>query len=429
MKMKKIFGIAVVLLSVTTACHTPFELVQIQRPSTSIYPMAQVEPSIAINPVNPSKMIVGTVMDDYHYSVDGGKTWDAFTLTSKYGVNGDPVMLIDPHERYYFFHLANPEDGAYLDRIVCQKSDKIEGSFDEGTFPLPNGKVQDKQWVDYDEKNDAIYMTWTQFDAYKSEIPSDSSIIVFSKSLDRGDTWSIPKRISFYAGDCMDGNETVEGATPVVGPNGELYVTWTGPQGIMFNKSFDGGETWMQQESKVIDHPGGWSISIPGIMRCNGLPIIRCDRSDSEHRGTIYINWADQKNGIDDTDIWLIKSTDQGETWSEPIRVNDDKPGRHQFFTWMTIDQSTGVIYTVFYDRRNHNDLGTDVYLAYSRDGGLTFRNQKISKKPFYPSASYFFGDYTNIAAVNGVVRPVWPQMDKGKISLWIALISDVDLK
>ena len=35
----------------------------------------------------------------------------------------------------------------------------------------------------------------------------------------------------------------------------------------------------------------------------------------------------------------------------------------------------------------------------------------------------FFFGDYLNISAVNNIVRPVWPRMDDGKISLWTALI------
>lgn len=413
----------------TISCATSYEIIQIPPSKTAIYPFSQVEPSIAINPVNPKKMIVGTVMDDYHYSEDGGETWNAFTLNSKYGVNGDPVMLIDNQERYYFFHLSNPSDGTWLDRIVCQKTDSIAGPFDEGTFPEPNGKVHDKPWVEFDVVSNNIYMTWTQFDKYKSQAPEDSTVILFSKSTDRGDSWTEPKRISYFAGDCMDGNGTVEGATPVVGPDGELYVAWTGPKGIMFNKSYDGGETWMERETKAIDHPGGWNIKVPGIFRCNGLPVVKCDRSDSPSRGTIYINWADQVNGEDDTDIWIIKSTDGGETWSEPKRVNDDKPGRHQFFTWMTVDSSTGYLYTVFFDRRNHTDLGTDVYLAYSKDGGETFKNTKISKKPFYPDPTVFFGDYNNIDAVNGIIRPVWPTMEKGRISLWVGLISEKELK
>ena len=76
--------------------------------------------------------------------------------------------------------------------------------------------------------------------------------------------------------------------------------------------------------------------------------------------------------------------------------------GKQQFFTWMTVDQATGFIYIVFYDRREHPNEMTDVYLAVSRDGGETFENMKISESPFDPMSSVFFGDYTNISACNG---------------------------
>lgn len=409
-------------------CGTTYKNVCIPKPKESASIFSQVEPSIAIHPEDPSHMIVGTVMDDYHYSTTGGNKWKSFQLKSKYGVYGDPVMLIDNEGRNYYFHLSNYPEGSWLDRIVCQKSDQIDGPFDEGTFTQPNGKVHDKHWVAYDTDRKIIHMTWTQFDAYKSTNPGDSSVILYSRSTDRGDTWSVPVRISYFAGDCLDGDNTVEGATPAVGPNGEVYVAWTGPQGIMWNVSTDYGLTWLEKERKVVDHPGGWDFEVPGIFRCNGLPILQCDQSNSPHRGNLYINWSDQKNGTDDTDVWVIRSEDGGQTWSEPVRVNDDAPGRHQFFTWMTVDQSSGAVYTVFFDRRNHSDLGTDVYLAYSRDGGRTFTNVKISKKPFYPNNEVFFGDYTNIAAVQGVIRPVWPRMDGIRISLWTALIHDRDL-
>lgn len=114
----------------------------------------------------------------------------------------------------------------------------------------------------------------------------------------------------------------------------------------------------------------------------------------------------------------------RGETWSDPIRVNDDAPGRHQFFTWMTIDQVTGHLYTVFYDRRNYDDWRTDVYMAVSRDGGQSWKNVRISEAPFVPSETIFFGDYNNITAHNGIVRPVWTRHEEGRLSIWTALIN-----
>lgn len=153
------------------------------------------------------------------------------------------------------------------------------------------------------------------------------------------------------------------------------------------------------------------------------MPVTACDRSKSPYRGTIYINYCDQSNGTDDTDVWLVKSSDGGSSWSIPVRVNDDQPGRHQFFTWMALDQTTGALYFVFYDRRNYDDLQTDVYLAYSFDGGTTFKNVKLSEKSFIPSTSYFLGDYNNISAHDGVIRPVWTRLDGSQTSILTALI------
>ena len=48
--------------------------------------------------------------------------------------------------------------------------------------------------------NNHIFLTWTQFDQYGSFNPADSSIILFSRSFDQGETWSEAKRINQHAG-------------------------------------------------------------------------------------------------------------------------------------------------------------------------------------------------------------------------------------
>jgi len=402
------------------------KIVQIPLPKNASYNSSQCEPSIAIHPDNPKIMIAGTVLSDYYYSKNGGKRWKSKTLESPYGVFGDPVLIFDATGRPYYFHLASYDKSTHLDRIVCQSADKVCKKFDEGTFPKPNGtKVQDKHWVVVNPMNNELYMTWTQFDAYNSSAPEDSSIIVFSKSSDQGKTWSDPLRISKHGGDCLDDDDTVEGAVPAVGPNGEIYVTWTGPNGLVMQKSLDGGNTWLEEEQPLEKHWGGWTINIPGMGRANGLPVLKCDLSDGPNRGTLYLNWCDQRNGEEDTDVFIKKSTDGGKTWSDAIRVNQDDSKKHQFFTWMDVDPSTGYLYFVYYDRRNYSDTKTDVYMAVSKDGGETFVETKLSKTPFTPSESVFFGDYLNIAAVDGVIRPIWPRMDDGHITLWVALIED----
>ena len=384
------------------------------------------EPSIMMDPKHPEVLIAGANINKYYVSLDTGRTWTTNYLQSSYGVWGDPVIIVDTNGYFYFFHLSNPPTGNWIDRIVCQSTKNRGATWSDGSYTGLNGdKEQDKEWSIVDRKTNAIYVTWTQFDEYGSFAPEDSSIILFSKSLDEGMTWSDPLRISHVAGDCIDSDNTVEGAVPAVGPNGEIYVAWAGPEGIVFNKSLDQGETWLDREMQVDPMPTGWDYSIPGIYRANGLPITVCDLSSGEHHGTIYINWSDQRNGSDDTDVWLSKSINGGQTWSAPVRVNDDPAGKHQFFTWMTIDQTNGYLYFVFYDRRNYNDSNTDVYVALSTDGGNTFINRKISESPFVPNANVFFGDYTNITAHDGIVRPIWIRLHNGDLSVWTDLTSE----
>ncbi len=386
------------------------------------------EPSIMMDPLHPNVLIGAANINKYYISLDTGRTWVTRTLQSSYGVWGDPVIAVDIHSDFYFFHLSNPPSGNWIDRIVCQKTTDNGQTWNDGSYTGLNGtKAQDKQWCAIDRTDNTIYLTWTQFDEYGSKNSVDSTIILFSKSTDAGATWSQAMRINKVAGDCLDSDDTVEGAVPAVGPNGEVYVSWAGPAGIVFDRSLDKGNTWLDHEIAVDPMPTGWDYSIPGILRANGLPITACDLSNGPDRGTIYINWSDQRNGPDDTDVWLAKSTDGGTTWSPPIRVNDDAPGKHQFFTWMTIDQTNGYLYFVFYDRRQHTDVATDVYMAMSKDGGQTFINRRISESPFTPNKGVFFGDYTNIVAHNGIIRPIWTRLEAGDLSIWTDLTTEQD--
>lgn len=378
------------------------------------------EPSIMMNPKHPNELIAGSNLDSYYISSDTGHTWTEHRLSSSYGVWGDPTISVDTMGNFYFFHLSNPPSGNWVDRIVCQKTTNKGLTWNNGSYTGLNGsKAQDKQWCAVDRNKNHLYLTWTQFDRYGSNNPNDSSIILFSKSIDTGHTWSSPLRINKIAGDCLDDDNTVEGAVPTVGSNGEIYVSWAGPNGLVFNKSLDEGNTWLNKEIFITSIPGGWNFNVSGISRNNGLPVTTCDLSHGANRGTVYVNWADQRNGIENTDIWLVKSIDGGQTWSSPTRVNNDNSNKQQFFTWMAIDQSNGYLYFVFYDRRNYSDDSTDVYMALSTDGGNTFINRKISSSAFVPEAGIFFGDYTNLTVHNGIIRPIWTRLNKGELSIW----------
>jgi len=390
------------------------------------------EPSIAIDPTNTKRMVAGSILNNVYTSCDGGMTWEHDVLKSSHGVYGDPTIVASPTGDFYYLHLGDPgnaghSDSRWLESIViqqlgekkflCKKNCWTDGIAIGANAP----KDQDKQWATTSKDGSEIYVSWTEFDKYESTAPNDHSRILFSKGTRGGKTFSKPIAISDVEGRCLDDDNTVEGAVPAAGMNNEVYVAWAHQENIYFNKSLDGGNTWMPKSKVVMTIPGGWNQEIPGVYRANGMPILLSDLSQGPNRGNLYLCWSDERNG--DVDVFVSSSSDGGEHWTEAVRVNNDKTNTPQFFPWMTVDVVTGNLYAVFYDRRNHTNFNTDVYLATSSDGGKTWTNERISEKPFESNASVFLGDYNNISAVNGVVRPIWTRIDNYKTSVWIALI------
>jgi len=392
-----------------------------------------VEPSITINKNNPQNIVAGIVLDRVVTTTDGGTTWTESKLNSAFGVYGDPAVISNAKGNVFYFHLADPSgkgqsNEAWLDRIVCQESIDEGKTWLEGVSIGNNPPAdQDKAWPAVHPKKNFMCVTWTQFDKYGSKDPSCQSNILFSKS-NNGNRWSTPVQINESPGDCLDDDFTAEGAVPAIGTDGKIYVAWANRGNIYFDRSYDEGNTWLRNDLLIAKQEGGWTLEIPGLERSNGLPVLAIDNSTSRYHGTLYLVWADQKNGKDDTDIWLIRSTNRGDYWSKPVRINTDDSRTHQFLPWISVDPTNGHVYVVYYDRRNYEDNQTDVYLSYSFDGGNTFKEVKISETPFIPDAGKFFGDYTNIDAYGGVVTPIWTRMDSGKTSVLTTIIKDEEL-
>jgi len=393
------------------------------------------EPSIAINLDNPKIIVAASVLNNVYYTSNGGFSWKKSKLTSPLGVWGDPVMISDFKGNFYYFHLSDPTGKNWaseeiLDRIVVQESNDDGDTWSEGTsIGLNHPKDQDKEWAVADRKGN-LYVTWTQFDKYGSDDPSCQSNILLSKS-SNGKKWSKPIQISQTPGDCKDDDNTTEGAVPAVTADGsKVFVAWANQNKIFLDRSFDEGKMWLTNDIVIAEQPGGWAMNIPGINRCNGMPVLVCDNTKKGRlSGALYIVWADQRNGEDDTDIWFMRSMNFGDNWTQPQRINDDPKGKHQFLPWITVDPATGHVYIVYYDRRNYDDMQTDVYLAYSTDGGANFKNVRISETPFVPNAEVFFGDYNNISASHGIITPIWTRMENRQTSVWTAVIKHEELE
>jgi hypothetical protein len=401
-----------------------------ERSATDLY---VCEPAVAINPRNTNNIVAASILDNIYTTLDAGKTWTKTKLKSPYGVYGDPAIIADRKGTFYTFHLSDPTlgkggyDSEKLDRFVVHQSTDGGVTWNESGFAgLNSPKDQDKEWPAVDSKGN-LYLTWTEFDKYGDSTRQCNSRILFSKSR-TGSRWSTPVQLSQTPGNCLDDDNTAEGATTAISSDGKVFAAWSNQGKIFLDRSYDGGTTWLNNDIVVAQQHGGWDIVIPGHDRSNGLPVLVCDHSPTTASGNLYLVWADTKNGDKNSDVWFTSSSDAGDHWSTPLKVNNDRTSTHQYLPWMTVDQTTGYIYVVFYDRRNYEDNQTDVYLAYSTNAGRSFTNVRISEASFIPEAHSFFGDYTNISATGGVVVPVWARMDNGMTSIWTSIIKQEEL-
>ena len=386
------------------------------------------EPSISVDPTNKNNIYAGSILSNFYQSTNGGLTWTTSEITSPHGVYGDPCIITDYSGRTYYFHLSDPkgtnwQSDSILDRMVCQSKDGPNDRFNEGSFTQINGKKHDKEWAAVHPSNGTIGLSWTQFDSYGTTDPSCTSTILYSESVDQGDTWSSPAIISERKGDCVDDDKTAEGAVPAFGIKNARYVGWALDRKIFFNRSLD-GLVW--EEFEVADQKAGWTQSYNGFSRCNGMPVTVVDQcSSSPFYGRIYMCWGDQSEQTGG-EIYISYSDNGGENWSRPFAVSNQGGSSDQFLPWLTIDPTSGFLYAVYYDRRNTTKpTETNTYLAISKDGGSNWTEQQINEVPFFPSNDVFMGDYNHISAYGGVVRPIWTELNDSKKSVWTYLYNE----
>ncbi len=299
-----------------------------------------------------------------HKSTDGGVTWNNPVTVS---IEGPPASSTDTAYR------LNDRDQ------IC--SDNYQSS------PYYNN----------------IYVTWIQDRGWGQPLPY--SDIYFSYSVDGGNAFSPPHRINSWVNNM--GNMPV----PDVAKDGTVFVVWvdynvqTGGQGLIYlDKSTDGGVTW--GPDILVD-----TIDLPPLhlngntdTRAKGAAVVKVKPADPSE---IYIVYAADPDGTggDEADIFFISSSDAGNTWTSPFRVNDDATMSDQILPWMYV-KPNGVIDICWYDRRNDlSDFDFDVYFACSTDGGTSFSpNVRVNNQMFPPpfvtkTGDAWIGEYMALVA------------------------------
>jgi hypothetical protein len=395
----------------------------------------QSETSIAINPNNPSQIVAGSneifrlPMRGY-FSSDGGSTWGAVDLplpaplTSNGGDFGsDPSVAWDTKGNVYygyivvFFGNQNLTSFTGTEMAVARSSDAGH-TWNATFFNFQSGgaKFNDKPIITVDTNagspfRDTVYAAWDNADGSSSS----SNAVLVSRSTDGGVTFSQP----VFASQTNGGPQQVIGANPFVSPDGTLHVAWNDVQhnAIAESSSTDGGRTFGPTQV-VAPKQAAFDVGVPAQSSRRALvyPACGADTSSGVHRGTLYCSWMDTtaSNG---TDIFLSRSTDGGNTWSSPLRVNDDPTGvaNDQFNQWLAVDPVDGSVNLSWNDTRNDpSHLSTDIYYARSTDGGLSFApNVKVTSAMTNETCcgadlGNQYGDYEGIAALGGSVHPVW---------------------
>ena len=395
-----------------------------------------VEVSVAINPTKPDHMIAASIartkehpgISDFAYvTTDAGKTWKLVPRANPHKVmQGDDVMTFTPdglsvHTFISFAGIRQPRPKTAHTGIVTSTSrDGLTWNTQVPVIEVFNSAepFEDKPWMRADHSKDSphrgnLYVAWTRFDVYGSAKPEHKTHIYMSRSTDAGKTFAVPHRISEKPGDAKDSSDTVMGANPATGPKGEVYVVWAGPKALVFATSTNAGVTF--GKNSVASDSAGWDFSIEGLGRVNGLPSMGVDITQGKDRGSIYIAFADTRNG--NADVYLIASRDSGATWSKPQRVNTaEGAARDRWFPWLSVDPVDGSVNIAYYDRGATTGTLADITLARSVDGGRTFAHTKLNDEAYDIAKLGFFGDYLGLDTYGGRVATLWMHpLDKSK--------------
>ncbi len=410
---------------VTTASPAP-AWEQDRRATQETGGAGQNETLIAVNPFDPDNAVA--VTKDFRFgpysinyidtTTDGGLTWleQPFpALEPPVNSHTDPAVFFAPDGRAYVLWtgIVNwPNAGIYT---AWSDDGGLSWSPAVAVTP-PAGHFDDKAWMAFGP-NGNIYTAWTRF---------GTAEIWASRSTDRGATWSTPVMVS--QGSWTSGND---GAQMAVLADGTLLLIFLhdaspGQTGtLVLTRSTDGGLTFGPNVPLfTIQQP---PYTLPGeqwrIFTYHSL-------ARDPVRGWLTMVWQDyryaQSNGID---ILMSRSTDDGATWSAPVRLNDDPPGvvRDQWFPALTAAPD-GRLTALWLDRRD--DPANRLYHAYARtstDGGLTWSpGVRVSSAPSDPNQNIpqgadGIGDYIGLSAGSGVVWGAWVDVRNGDQDIYAA--------
>jgi len=210
--------------------------------------------------------------------------------------------------------------------------------------------------------------------------------IYYTRSTDRGDTWTASQRITWTSADSWAPEMVVDFLN-------NIHVVWfeytAGNAEIFYKKSTDQGITW--SASQRLCWTSGFSLE----------PAITADFSNN-----IHVAWSDNSPG--NSEIYYRKSTDKGNTWA-PLRkltwtAGESTYPRIVFDAWNNI-------HLVWQDNTPGN---LEIYYKKSTDGGVIWSTAQ--------SLTTTFGNSCNPSLAvdtSGNVHVVWHDDTPGNFEIY----------
>lgn len=338
-------------------------------------------------------------LSGYAYSPDGGGHWidgGAPPVIDDAVTRGDPWMDTNDAGTFYYANLAvdaNTGDG--LGIVVHRGSFLAGGLFswwDAKLFDSPNAPndFYDKEALVAGKgaNADTAYVSLTNFKEICGQPQYGFGQIEVWRTHDGGDTWQGPAIAGPEAPDSVAncGNEGTlqQTSVPAIGPDGELYVSWTyGPifnaagipaanSAIVVARSLDGGVNFdppvkvadinsmihnppvAYNRSYILDHPrivvfpsGVYRGRVFVVFYSSVAPVtassaIPCPPSIT---GTCFPQTTTS------TQVYMSYSDDKGLTWSAPAPITASIPGTgvKRFWPVVTVSPLGSKIDVIYY--------------------------------------------------------------------------------
>ncbi len=403
--------------------------VNIDENGNNIVGDAANETSIAVDPTNPNRMAIGwrqfdNVNNDfrqagYGYTTNKGQTWTFPGVIDSGVFRSDPVLDFDADGNFFYNSLTADEDFNFECKVYRILDGGVE--WDDGVYAYGG----DKQWMRIDKTNGIGNGNNYSFWSYYASTCNGA----FTRAAYGGNSYE----------SCIFVEENPIWGTLAVGPSGELYIAGaSNDYPIVVIKSTDAQNmnnpvTWAQYTSVNLD--GELAIQDPinpqGLI---GQVWVDVDMSTGPGSGNVYVLASVTRSSVNDpADVMFAKSTDGGQTFSDPIRINKDLGNTNrQWFGTMSVAPN-GRIDVVWLDTRDAPEDSmyfSSLYYSFSTNQGETWSvNQRLSDA-FDPHVGWpqqqKMGDYYDMVSDNEGVHLAWANTLNGGQDVYYTHITPV---